>query len=109
MPIEIRQPTFVPEDKVPVRITRRSEEWAAFLKTIPKGQALVTTRQELGVSASSLKVTMDRLMEKGLIPPTYYLRQHKTREGKVEMYIVNSLHKAVRRKKRTSKEDVAES
>jgi hypothetical protein len=46
-PLEIKEPKFIPEEKVPVRVTTKSEEWIAFLMKIPKGQALETTRKEL--------------------------------------------------------------
>lgn len=109
MPIEIKEPKFIAEEKVPVRITTRSEEWVAFLSKIPKGQALETTRKELGVTASSLKATVTRLIERGQIPQNYYIRQHKKRGADEKIYIINSAHKVVRRKRRTSKEEATES
>ena len=87
---EIKESMLVAEDKIPVRITTRSEEWATFLKKIPKGQALATSRKELGVTASSMKSTIDRLIKNGQIPPTYYIRQHTAKDGTDKIYIVNS-------------------
>jgi DNA-binding MarR family transcriptional regulator len=103
-PIKIKEPTnFIAEDKIPVRITSRSEEWVLFLKKIPKGQALATTREELGVTASSVKTTIDRLINKGQISPTYFVRQHKSKDGADKIYIVNSTHTITKRKRSTAK------
>ena len=76
-----------------------------FLNKIPKGQALKTTREELGVTASSLKTTIDRLIERGQIPPYFYVRQHKSR-GKEIIYIVHSTRKVVRRRRSKPKESL---
>lgn len=92
----------MPEDKVPVRITTRSEEWASFLKKIPQGKAFETSRKELGVTASSIKSTIDRLMTTGQLPSTYYIRQHKAKDGTDKIYIVNSAHIIVKRKRRST-------
>lgn len=98
-PIEIKEPVFIPEEKIPVRITRKAEEWTAFLKKIPKGQALSTTRKEIGVTASSLKTTLDRLIKNGYLPSNYYVRQHTMKDGTEKIYIVNSAHPVVKRKR----------
>lgn len=102
---EIKESMLIAEDKIPVRITTRSEEWATFLKKIPRGQALKTTRKELGVTASSIKTTIDRLIKHEQIPPTYYVRQHKAKDGADKIYIVNSAHPITKRKRSTSKKE----
>lgn len=88
-PLDIKEPVFIAEDKIPMKTSNKAEEWLIFLKKIPRGQALVTTRKELGVTVSSLKITIDRLTKKGLLPPTYYIRQRRTKEG-TQFYVVNS-------------------
>jgi DNA-binding MarR family transcriptional regulator len=100
---EIKESMLIAEDKIPVRMTTRSEEWATFLKKIPQGQALATTRKELGVTASSIKSTIDRLIKNGQITPTYYIRQHKAKDGADKIYIVNSIHTLTKRKRSTTK------
>lgn len=107
-PIEIKEPVFIPEDKVPIRMTTRAEEWITFLKKIPKGQALATTRKELGVSASSLKVTIDRLVRNGQIPSNFYLRQHRTKDGNEKIFIINSSHSIARHKRSRPQKKEAE-
>ena len=104
-PLEIKEPTFIAEDKIPMKVSNRAEEWIAFLKKIPRGQALVTTRKELGVTVSSMKITIDRLTRKGQLPPTYYVRQRTTKEGTV-VYIVNS-NRALRKHKKAESEPLS--
>ena len=101
--INIKEPVFMPEDEVPMRITTRSEEWIEFLEKIPTGQALVTTRKELGVTASSLKSTINRLIKNGRIPSNYYVRTHKTSDDTAQIYIINSVRSQQKRKRSTPK------
>jgi hypothetical protein len=100
---EIKETMLIAEDKIPLRVTTRSEEWANFLKKIPHGQALVTTRKELGVTASSIKTTVDRLIKNGQLSPTYYIRQHKSKDGIDKIYIVNSNQNVTKHKRTLSK------
>lgn len=105
-PLKMKEPEpsgLISEDKIPIRITTKSEEWVAFLTKIPKGQAFKTNREELGVTASSLKSTVARLIERGQLPPYFYVRQHK-KQGEEIIYIVHSARKVVRRRKSKSKE-----
>ena len=103
-PKTIKEPVFVAEEKIPIRITTKSEEWLNFLKKIPRGQALQTTRDEIGVTASSLSQTIDRLVDRGDLPSNYYVRQHVTKDGEHRIYIINSLspHKRQVAKKTSS-------
>lgn len=46
---------MVDEDKIPIKLSRKREQWLEILRNIPRGKALIATEKELGVSASSVR------------------------------------------------------
>ncbi|MCP8309178.1 MAG: hypothetical protein H3Z54_10890 [archaeon] len=80
---------FIPEDKVPTRIKKKGQEWLKLFRSIPKGQALVLSEDEIGVQASTVKTTVARFKKLGDLPSGYRVVQ-RTMGNKVMVYVINS-------------------
>ncbi len=83
------QMKLIDEDKLPVKIKKRTDEWVKLLLKIPKGKAWVVTEKDIPTSADNIKTMVTRLTSKGLIPKSFRVVQ-RTKEGKTTLYIINS-------------------
>lgn len=80
---------LIDEQAIPGKVHRKTEQWLNQLKDIPAGKAWAVTEDDLGVTPTSLKITVRRLVEKKLLPKTYRVMQ-RTVNGKLILYVVNS-------------------
>jgi len=80
---------FVSEDKVPRRVQKRKEEYVKLFRSIPKGQALVLTEKDLGVSLVTVRYMVSKLKREKLLGQNYYATR-RTVGGKETLYVVNS-------------------
>lgn len=85
-----KEPKFriVDIDKLPVRLSRKTEQWVSLLKSIPKGKALISTEADMGVKTSTLTSILKEYAERGLISKGYRVSRRTTNSG-VEVYILH--------------------
>jgi hypothetical protein len=85
-----KEPKFriVDIDKLPVRLSRKTEQWVNLLRSIPKGKALISTEAELGVKSSTLVSIISDYTGKNLIPKGYRVSRRTTSNG-VDVYILH--------------------
>jgi len=88
--VESSKMRIISEEEIPVKVARRSAEWIDLFKKIPKGKAWETSEEELKVTASSVKLMVKRLIDRGLLPDSYHVIQRTKPDGKKIIYIANS-------------------
>lgn len=89
--IGIKKYKLVSEDELPTRLRKSSQQWVETLESIPKGQAIETTREDLGLHEVSVRNIIRKLKDAKLLDENYYVT---TREqgGVRKIYIVHSAH-----------------
>lgn len=85
---------LIAEDELPIKVKRKSAEWLRFFIQIPEGKALVATEKELGVTGTSVKAMVARLIQRKQLPSTFYVSQRTGDDNKVTLYIVHAAKKA---------------
>ncbi len=80
---------LVDEDKIPVAVSKKAEEWVKMLKQIPRGKAWVTTDKELGIQAGSMHSIVYKYVKMGLLPNTYRVVR-RTKGDTTIIYIINT-------------------
>ncbi len=81
-------PTYVPQ-------TAQTQRWVELFKSIPEGNALVSTEKELGIKVATLKGKVPEYMKRGWIPKGYRIRQRKHGDT-IDIFII---HEAVKERK----------
>jgi len=79
---------LIPTSNIPPQTRKGIEtDWLELFKSIPKGRALVITRDE-GLSPFSAMENLYRYQRKKLLPPDYRAFPH-TVDGKLVVYVVH--------------------
>ena len=80
---------LIDEDKIPVAVSKKAQEWIRILKRIPRGKVWVTSDKELGVSAGSMHTIVYKYVKMGLLPNTYRVVR-RTKGDTTLIYIINT-------------------
>ena len=75
--------------------TSQTQYWIDFFTSIPEGQALMTTEEELGVKAATIVSKVIDYQKKGWIPKGFKVRQK--RQGETRNVFI--LHESVKEQK----------
>ena len=88
---------MIPIDQLPRYTPKNSQTqyWIDFFKSIPEGQALITTEEEIGVKVGTLVSKVIDYQKKGWIPKGYRIRQKRHGDTR-DVFI---LHEAVKEQK----------
>jgi hypothetical protein len=81
---------LISADSVPRERTQMGAEMAESLNNIPEGSAISGTREDLGRSYSAIKVAIQRLKKRHLIPDGIYSASRKI-DGKEVIFIVHKV------------------
>jgi len=79
---------LTPIVEVPQKQFAKTREWLEVLKRIPRGQAWNTTEDELGITVSSMRISVQRYIKGGLLPKDFKVIQ-RTVGGILRVYIMN--------------------
>lgn len=82
-------PKIVDEDKIPSVVRGRSEKWLRLFKTIPAGKAMMASEKEWGIKGASLANSVNGMVKRGDLPPSFVVRQRK-KGNNIYVYVINS-------------------
>jgi hypothetical protein len=82
---------LIDEDKIPVAVSKKAQEWVKILKKIPRGKVWVTSDKELGVSAGSMHTVVYKYVKMGLLPNTYRVVRRSMPDGTTKIFVINTV------------------
>lgn len=80
---------LIDEDKVPVKIKKKRQEWIRLLHQVPRGKAWVIDEKVTGLKAGNVKAMVSRLVREGDVPDTFKVVQ-RTRGNTTTIFVINS-------------------